>query len=578
MSRADTVQLLLDAPGQTPIDLPHSPWRAWVLTDRGPVLPPVAAGSIRLSPVAGRGERALVAAVAADDPVALGQALDVAGPAQDAARVLFALRHADIAPAEAASVLGRVLGSGASNDKLLRRHWSDLHLHVQLAPGVPALVSLGRMGLGLLLVEVLVQSGRPADALGVLDSLPDVPPVRLAQTATLLAHGDHQRVIDLTARCGNVDDVSALVLVARSVAARSLTDLSTALDAATAALSQGGRGLGVMCAALEERAHIYTLAGDRNAAQADLAVLAAVADGALHLQIPPPTPLRRAPVGDPVQYSLAEARHRMRRRIAVGDRPGTFGGRHHSTYRDEIAVMFSMGQTKAAEELLLGLLDVVEDEVDELGLPLDDTFFLTLADLYQDSGRAEDLKALKERYQDAERRSQMHQAAQAAAGDPSAGEGTDAPPPSAEEIAALATALDAPGPDASASAAGTPVAPVGPVGPDGASDDAAPSEPESADPEPVDAESVEPESADPESDAVERESATPATPEPEPEPARELVAVAVTGGNDPETTPRGEAGDGGTADDDEPDDEPPTPPRELTPIERMVRGPRLRGL
>ena len=167
MSRADTVQLLLDAPGQTPIDLPHSPWRAWVLTDRGPVLPPVAAGSIRLSPVAGRGERALVAAVAADDPVALGQALDVAGPAQDAARVLFALRHADIAPAEAASVLGRVLGSGASNDKLLRRHWSDLHLHVQLAPGVPALVSLGRMGLGLLLVEVLVQSGRPADALGV---------------------------------------------------------------------------------------------------------------------------------------------------------------------------------------------------------------------------------------------------------------------------------------------------------------------------------------------------------------------------------------------------------------------------
>ena len=105
----------------------------------------------------------------------------------------------------------------------------------------------------------------------------------------------------------------------------------------------------------------------------------------------------------------------MRRRITGVGAPGTFGGRHHSTYRDEIAAMFALGQTDAVEELLLGLLDAVEDEVAELGTPLDPTFFLTLADLYHDCGRTEDLAALQDRFAAAEARSELGVAARAAA-------------------------------------------------------------------------------------------------------------------------------------------------------------------
>jgi hypothetical protein len=85
--------------------------------------------------------------------------------------------------------------------------------------------------------------------------------------------------------------------------------------------------------------------------------------------------------------------------------------------------MFALGQVDAVEELLLGLLDVVEDEVDELGVPLDATFFLTLADLYQDSGRTEDLHALRERYAAADARATRRATEVAGA----AGEGSGAP-------------------------------------------------------------------------------------------------------------------------------------------------------
>lgn len=121
--------------------------------------------------------------------------------------------------------------------------------------------------------------------------------------------------------------------------------------------------------------------------------------------MPEPTPLRRPDGDHAVEHSLDRARDRMRRRITGVGEPVTFGGRHHSTYREEIAAMFALGQVLAVEELLLGLLDAVEDEVAERQwVRLDPTFFLTLADLYQDSGRTEDLHALRERFGAAEER------------------------------------------------------------------------------------------------------------------------------------------------------------------------------
>jgi hypothetical protein len=405
MEHGEQVHLLLSAPGQPPASLPASPWRGWLPSDRGPIDPATAARGLRLSPVTPRAERALVAAVASDDVDTLGRIAAQGGPAQDAARVLTALRLATVDPGAAIDLLQALATAPTdpTDSKILRKHWSTLTVQADLAPSVPALVGLGRAAFALLGAELLVRSGRVADAVALLETLPPRPPVVLAKAAALLANGDHARVLEVTVALPGTDDVSALALVARSVAARSQQEITVALDAVCEALADGGRSGVVLAAALEERAHLYSLAGDTVAAHADLEALAALAAGSTDITIPAPASLRRG--DDPSEDdSLDRARKRIARRITGVGAPGTFGGRHHSTYRDEIATMFALGQVDAVEELLLGLLDVVEDEVDELGVPLDATFFLTLADLYQDSGRTEDLHALRERYAAADAR------------------------------------------------------------------------------------------------------------------------------------------------------------------------------
>lgn len=406
MEHGEQVHLLLSAPGQPPAPLPASPWRAWLPSPRGPIDPTTAADGLRLSPMAHRAERALVAAVANDDVNELGRLATQPGPAQDPAWVLAALRLAGTDGPSAVDLLVPLASAAhePTESKLLHKHWAYLTVQVNLAPGVPALLPLDRTSLGLLTAEVLVDAGRIGEALTLLDAFPPRSPVVLARAAALLAQGEHSRVLEVTSSLPNVDDLSVLALVARSVACRTLEDLPGALDAVCEALSDTGRSGAVIAAALEERSHLYSLAGDTVAAHADLGVLAAMASGQPNVPIPPPATLRRA--GEPTEDDARDrARNRIRRRITGVGAPGTFGGRHHSTYRDEIATMFDLGQIDAVEELLLGLLDVVEDEVDELGVALEPTFFLTLADLYQDSGRTDELAALRERYEEAEARS-----------------------------------------------------------------------------------------------------------------------------------------------------------------------------
>lgn len=404
------VRLLLGSPGQPPPTLPASRWVLWGMSAEQPLDPCAMAARARVSPVAPRAERSLVTAVGDDDIDGLLRLCDQGGAVQEAALVLASGRLGDTDLGAAVDLTTSVLrGAGdPGSAKVLRRHWPELYVLAPLAPSVPALVPVSRIGLGLLLADMLLGTGRPVKALAVLQSLPSHPTVSLALAATLLGNGEHDHVLAVTSAVTNTDDVAALTLVARSVAARATQDLSAALDAACAALSEGDRSPGVVAAALEERSHIYSLADRDDAARGDLEALAALAAAFGPVEIPPPTTLARA--GSPaasVEHSRDRARARMRRRILGVGEPGTFGGRHHSTYRDEIAAMFALGQTDAVEELLLGLLDAVEDEVAEVGVALDPTFFLTLADLYNDCGRAEDLAALQDRFAAAEARSDV---------------------------------------------------------------------------------------------------------------------------------------------------------------------------
>ena len=79
--------------------------------------------------------------------------------------------------------------------------------------------------------------------------------------------------------------------------------------------------------------------------------------------------------------AMVGAREWARRRLNGIGTAGTFGGRHHRLYEDDVEAMLSAGQFGTAEHLLLGLIDAVEDEADELGLPIDPSYFLTLTDM-----------------------------------------------------------------------------------------------------------------------------------------------------------------------------------------------------
>lgn len=624
MDQTGHVHLLLGAPGHPPAALPESPWRLWVLAEAGPLDLAAAVAHGRHSPMTPRAERALVAAVAADDVDGLGRLAATPGPLQEVAQVLYAGRMVSLDPTTAAEVLIALVASAfePSTSKVLRRHWPSAHVATGLAPGVPALVPLSRMALGLLLAELCSAQGRPVDAVAVLRQLPPAPPVILALAATLLTMGEHAQVLEATFRLANIDDISALALVARSVAARTQGDMPTALDAVSAALAVPERSPAVLAAALEERAHIYTSTGEDIAARADLEILASLAGGDT-VEIPESTPItgpdREA---RPVEEnSLDRARERIRRRISAAGAPGTFGGRHHSTYRDELAEMLSLGKHEAAEELLLGLLDAVEDEVSETGTPLDPTYFLTLADLYQDAGRTQDLLALQERFEVARDRAESRPAPV-----PPAGEGGTAPgAPSRDPFAApvpvadQAVSLDgqtvdvgaaieqllvsvgvapAGGAEPGAAVAAPRPAALPPLPPAPEPDPVLAPEPDpeavhEPDPEPEPAAVLEPE-PDPPSDEAVAAVAPEAEPEAHAEPVAEETAAAgadqvpdAAGPDDgaevevEEAEASADAGDAAEPDDGgEDDDEPPTPPepRPMSLLERTMRGPRVRSL
>jgi hypothetical protein len=432
MDHTGYVHLLLDTPGD-PGSVPDGPGRAWVMATGVMVDVVDTIPTLRFPPVGGKADRVLAAAIASREDEPLAALVAQGGAVGEVAALLLGGRLMAFDPLRAVEVLAPLVQSptNPADNKVIRRYWDSLHVQVHLAPSVPALIPVGRLGISLLLVEALGRTGRVGDAIAVLDQLPPHPAVLLSRVALLLQNHEHGAALEATAGVVNLDDLHALILVSRSVAARAAGNLDAALDAVCDALSSTERKPAVLAVALEERAYVYSLVNDELAARADMEVLALMIGGAREVSIPKAAARRRG--GDDEVDGLERARKRMRRRITGVGAPGTFGGRHHSTYREEIAVMFTLGQLDAAEELLLGLLDVVEDEVAEKGIPLDPTFFLTLADLYQDSGRNDDLHALAERFTAAEAAAEATLAAREAANvsvseTVSLGEGSTAPP------------------------------------------------------------------------------------------------------------------------------------------------------
>lgn len=113
---AVATRLRLSAPGRPEPQQLETAWHAVVETPTGDIAPEVAARAVKPHPVAGRGERALLAAVARNDVDVLRRIAAQSGSVQVAAQVLLGLRLLGEDPAAAAQALtsaGRCARTGA---------------------------------------------------------------------------------------------------------------------------------------------------------------------------------------------------------------------------------------------------------------------------------------------------------------------------------------------------------------------------------------------------------------------------------------------------------------------------------
>lgn len=394
-------RLVLPDPSRAPEPAPASRWRAVIAEGTSDAAAETVMTTLKPAAMASRAEKQLVQALVADDVARLSDLAGSGGDVHATANILLGLRLADQQPDLAAHALRVVIATGKdpADQKFLRRYLPTLAVPVGIAPGVRAVLPIDAESIVLLLAELLTSQARPVDAVSLLESQPPTPMSTLALAAAELTIGHNDSVVSLTEGVPNVDDLSALCLVARGVALRTVGRLQDAITAFDRALEDPNRAPGMVAAALSERAEVLRMTGDPLAAQADeeriqeiCGVRVAGNGGVGETSAPVPAPSAQAPIlGRPLergteetadQEAVAAARARVRRRLRGTKHPGTFGGRHHSTYREEVAAILATDQYDTAVNLLLGLLDAVEDEADEIHAPIDPTYYLTLADVF----------------------------------------------------------------------------------------------------------------------------------------------------------------------------------------------------
>lgn len=407
-------RLLLAGPGGQPPAMVATKWRAVAGSPGGDLPPEDVVATIRVSPMAGKQDKTLLAAMASDDIEAIRELAEGTGDLVAVAGLMLGLRLAADQPVVATHWLTAAVTEGKApwDHKFMRRYLPTLHVCALLAPGVPAVLQADQEAVTLLLAEMITAQGRHLDTVSLLGQQPLTPLIGLALAATYLSIGQNEAVVKLTDGLANLDDLTALCLVARGVALRSSGRMEEALSAFDLAIHEHNRHPGMVSAALEERAHLLSLTGDELAAQADRERIAALEGGALPSSLSvrggsaqageapapaeAPTPVALDPITD--ASAMSAARTRVRRHIAMTGAPGTFGGRHHRTYQPEVEAMLAAGQLDAAESLLLGLIDAVEDEAEVSGIAIDSTFYLTLADLFTHRGDSAEHIAVMERY------------------------------------------------------------------------------------------------------------------------------------------------------------------------------------
>jgi hypothetical protein len=405
---ASAPRLLLDDPASAPSAPLPTVWRCVVPGPDGDRGPEAVLADARPSLGAGRTERSIVTAIAKDQ---VGQLVEVSASDHDlapVAQLLVGLRQAGGDPMGASRALIAALDESPPpwEHRFVRKYLPDLQLCVVLAPGVPAVLPASTEAVSLLVAERLTATGRHLDAAALLDNLHATPEVVLALAAVHLASGHHDAAIEVTERVSNTDDLTALCLIARGVALRVGGRFDDALAVLDQAMSDPDRHPGIIVAALGERSDLLKLVGDDLAAQADIDRITALEGGEPVGDLGEASGStddgpRERPMPPPDDPGMAEAREWARRRLTGLGTPGTFAGRHHQSYEPDLEAMLAAAQFGTAEHLLLGLLDAVEDEADELDIAIDSSYFRTLIDVLEHEKRHYEALAIRERLTEA---------------------------------------------------------------------------------------------------------------------------------------------------------------------------------
>ncbi len=433
-----------------PIPWPFtSVWRAAIPTTTGlapleEILP-----SAKAVPLASKGERALLQALATDDGHAVMELTARPGEHQLAAALLASLRLADHLPDQALTLLSWIRSSGAnlSGLRFVRRYLPNLMVFAQVSPELRIITSADNAGVPVLEAELLDQAGRPTEALAVRKAIPPSAVGFLVSAVEALAHGAFEEVLAQTERVdAHADDVQACLAVLRARAMQGLRRHGPADAQFAAVASVVGLPQSLRLWILRGQVELHTASGRKSEAQLAEAERSALAQqlfgGApgAELPTPPPQPTPEnpiAPVAEPALdepgvvgaggeaadeaprtpsvgvppmhpgrsrlVAIEDAQARVRRQPRWAETPGTLGGRPQEDFQEEVDELIGGGHLEAAESLLLALLDALDDLVDDRHT-LDPTHYISLAGLFAQRMMPAEELAVLQRLVDAYRR------------------------------------------------------------------------------------------------------------------------------------------------------------------------------
>jgi hypothetical protein len=156
-----------------------------------------------------------------------------------------------------------------SADATLLKYRARADMHLPIADGVAADVTVDRQTLGLLLAELEQNAGNVDRAIEVVEAL---EPTTLAAVSLAELYGQMGRwsdVVDLTNGVTNVDDLTVYLLTQRAVAFRELGHFGAARESFKEALRSRSRSKELLNVALVERGRAALAEGKKAAARKD---------------------------------------------------------------------------------------------------------------------------------------------------------------------------------------------------------------------------------------------------------------------------------------------------------------------